>query len=303
MMKAPAPVRNASDTHGESVAMLQCLQNSPSNLVSPAIPGVERRTGGLAEDLPVILDGLTAKQQRIVRGKQLTASSLASLYDDYALRHAHETTALEGNTLTLFEAQGVIESGSTIPGKSLREHLEVVNAHATWQWLRPHASDRQEPLSDHLILEIHRRLMQGIVGDEAGLYRRSAVYIRGSRHVPPNWVKVPGRVSEWVQQCSRPHQGEYPVSYAARGHVALVAIHPFLDGNGRTARLLVNFLLMHRGYPPALYEVADRAAYLRALETAHTTGNLAPFTEVTAHATEIMLDRWLGLVASAAEES
>jgi Fic family protein len=138
-----------------------------------------------AEDLTASLARLTSKQNRIQNSPPLPPASIDSLFDDFALRHAHETTALEGNTLTLHEAQEVIEQGTTIPGKSLREHLEVVNAYATWQWLR-RVVERHEPLTAALVLELHRRLMQGILGDDAGFYRCMAVYIRGLSPRPSN---------------------------------------------------------------------------------------------------------------------
>ena len=118
--------------------------------------------------LDAVLARLTAKRDRVRRAPAVPDASLDSLFADYALRHAHATTALEGNTLTLHETQEVLESGTTIPGKSLREHLEVVNANAAWLWLRQSINQRT-PFTEDTVLELHRRLMQGILGDEAVL--------------------------------------------------------------------------------------------------------------------------------------
>lgn len=247
----------------------------------------------MADDLEALLARIAAKREQIRRAPPLPAESLASWLDDYGLRQAHATTALEGNTLTLHEAQEVLEHGTTIPGKLLREHIEVVNAHATWQWLSrrdPHAA-----LSEAFVRETHRRLMQGILGEEAGWYRRAAVFIRGSRHVPPNWVKVPELMAQWVDRYAimRPLHLS-PVVWAARGHIELAAIHPFLDGNGRTCRLVASALLMQADYPPALYEATVRREYMQALERAQVSGDDEPFIRVTAAAAEVMLDRcWL----------
>ncbi len=251
-------------------------------------------------ELTVILDRLTAKQRTIQQNPPLHPASVDSLLDDFALRQAHATTAIEGNTLTLAQTQAVLEQGITIPGKSLREHLEVVNAHATWQWLRPLAQQRQ-PLTKAMILEIHRRLMQGIFGDEAGLYRRAPVYIRGAWHVPPNWVKVPQLVEDWIAQYSAGPGDEHLVRLAARAHIDLVDIHPFLDGNGRTTRMVVNVLLMQANYPPALYAVEDRDQYIQALRQADLTQDITSFVAVTAKAVEFTLDRWLGLIQQVQE--
>lgn len=248
-----------------------------------------------AEDLTVILARVTAKQQAIHQALPLPPASLASLFGDFALRQAHATTAIEGNTLSLDQTQAVVEQGITIPGKSLREHLEVVNAHATWQWLRP-LVQQGAPLNEVLLLETHRRLMQGILEDEAGVYRRAPVYIRGSWHVPPNWVKVPQLMQDWIAQYAAGPGEDHPVRFAARAHIDLARIHPFLDGNGRTTRMMTNVLLMQAGYPPALYAAETREDYLRALRHADATQDVAPFVAVTARATEFMQDRWLALI-------
>ena len=242
-----------------------------------------------------LLNRLTAKRVRIAQGPPVSSASLNSLWDDYALRQAHETTALEGNTLTLRETQAVLERGVTIPGKSFREHLEVVNAHRTWAWLRPLAERGEQLLTETLVLEMHRRLMQGILEDEAGFYRRTAVYIRGSFHVPPNWVKVPDLMAAWTARYAAGPGTEHPVRWVAQAHIDLVQIHPFLDGNGRTTRMVVNLLLGREGYPPALYSAAERQTYLQALEMADR-GDARPFIAVTARAVEWTQDRWLGLL-------
>ncbi len=196
--------------------------------------------------------------------------------------------------MTLHEAQEVLEHGTTIPGKLLRKHLEVVNAHATWQWLSrrdPHAA-----LSEAFVREVPRRLMQGILGEEAGWHRRAAVFVRGSRHVPPNWVKVPELRAQWVDRHAMRPLTVSPVGWAARGHIELAAIHPSLDGNGRTCRLVASALLMQADYPPALYEVTVRREYMQALERAQVSGDDEPPIRVTAAAAEVMLDRWWLLI-------
>lgn len=243
---------------------------------------------------------LAAKQDRLRRAPALPRASLDSLFSDYALRHAHATTALEGNTLTLHEAQEVLESGTTIPGKSLQEHLEVVNANAAWLWLRQ-STAQGVPFTEGMVLELHRRLMQGILGDDAGFYRRIPVYIRGSRHVPPNPLRVPDLMAAWVDSYTQGPGVQDPVAFAARAHIDLAGIHPFPDGNGRTCRLVVNALLLQNDYPPALYALTARRAYLSALEEAHVHRDPVPFITVTATATEIILDRWLHLVTQHAE--
>lgn len=246
-------------------------------------------------DLAAVLARLAAQRKLLQARPPLPQVSLDSLFDDFALRQAHATTALEGNTLTLDEVQAVLERGITIPGKSLREHLEVLNAHDTWRWLRPLAQDGL-PLTESLVLDVHRRLMQRILDDDAlGVYRRVPVYIRGSWHVPPNWLKVPDLMASWLRQYGTAPGDEHPVAVAAQAHVDLVRLHPFVDGNGRTTRMLVNFLLMQQGYPPAHFAAEARDAYLGALRAFDQSQDVTPFVTVTTEAVGWMMDRWLAL--------
>lgn len=239
-----------------------------------------------------MLDRLTAKQTQIARARPLPDETLRSLLDDFLIRYAHETTAIEGNTLTLHETQVVLERGITVAGKTLREHLEVVNVRDAWEWLN-HLVRNQRPVTEEAILKLHEILMKGILGEEAGMYRRQPVFIRGSRHVPPNWVKVPDLMAKFVVRVQQRPKDEHPIRFAAQAHIDLAAIHPFVDGNGRVCRMLVNILLMKDGYPPALYTQTNRAAYLKALETAQVNGQTEDFIRITAQATEFMLDRYL----------
>ena len=240
-----------------------------------------------------VLQRLDAKKAKLDHARPLPHASVQSLLQDFRVRYAHETTALEGNTLTLRETQVVLEHGITIAGKPLRDHLEVINANDALDWLTV-ALDSKEPVSERTILRFHSMLMKGILQDEAGLYRRAPVFIRGAAHVPPNWRKVPELMAEfesWLKKATDVH----PIVLAARAHIRLSRIHPFTDGNGRTCRLLVNYILMQHGYPPALYTAGERVSYLNALREADE-GNEEAFVKVTAAAAEWTLDRYLALV-------
>lgn len=250
--------------------------------------------------LDEFLGVLDAKKRQLDAAAPLPATTLQSLIDDFLIRYAHETTAMEGNTLTLHEAQVLLEYGTTVGGKTLHEHLEVINVRGAWQALAALVHD-QAPLTEPALCELHRLLTQGIQGDEAGSYRRIPVYIRGSLHVPPNWVKVPERMQQFVDRfCERPPT-EHPVRWAALAHVELAGIHPFVDGNGRVSRLVVNWLLMREGWPPALYTIAERRQYLGALEEAQYRGQPDRFVQVTATAVQFMMDRTLEMIRQVEE--
>ncbi len=245
--------------------------------------------------MEALLVRVTEKYNRLANARPLPTESLRSLRDDFLVRYAHETTALEGNTLSLHETQVVLENGITIGGKLLREHLEVVNARDAILWLENVAA-ACEPISEDIILRLHEIIMRGILGAEAGSYRRQPVRIVGSSHIPPNWVKVPDAMAAFVARVSKGPGQEHPISFAARAHVELAAIHPFIDGNGRVSRMIVNLLLMQAGYPPALYTATSRAQYLETLERAQVQGDDEEFVALTAAAVETMLDRYLELL-------
>jgi Fic family protein len=240
-------------------------------------------------DVLAIID---AKKSRIDRHRPLPPDSVRSLREDFAVRYAHNTTALEGNTLTLRETQVVIESGLVIAGKPLREHLEVVNVVDALRRVDDLVAEPR-PLTEDDLRDLHALLMQKLV-DDPGVYRTERVFIVGAMHVPPNPLKVPDLMAELAAELNEPGPGEHPVSHAARMHYRLVQIHPWSDGNGRTARMLSSVLAMRAGYPPPLYEATARQRYLEALSRADL-GDLDEFVGVTAGAIEVMEDRYLAL--------
>jgi Fic family protein len=240
-----------------------------------------------------ILKGIVQKQQILDQSRPLPSASVKSLVDDFRLRFTHETTAIEGNTLTLRETQAVLEEGITVHGKSLREHLEVINANESLDFLES-AIKTNEPVTERLMMRFYEILMKGILSEEAGMYRRIPVYIKGAKHVPPNWIKIPKLMQEfeaWLRDSNDLH----PVVLAAKAHIRLARIHPFVDGNGRTCRLLVNYILMQHGYLPALFSSDKRDEYMKALDEVED-GNEDEFIQVTSQAVEWTLDRYLRLL-------
>ena len=250
-------------------------------------------------DLKHVLAGIDQKQHTINQARPLPTSTLKSLEDDFTIRYAHNTTAIEGNTLTLSETQVVLEDGVTIGGKTLREHLEVLNMRDALVWLRG-VVQHDDPITDRSIMEMHRIIMAGILKDEAGFYRRQPVYIGGAAHVPPNWIKVPDLMEDLSKRVEAGPGEAHPVVFAAEMHLDLVRIHPFADGNGRTARLLTNLILIRDGYPPAMYSAGERAEYIDAIREADS-GSPARFVIATARAVEYMQDRYLTMIRQVEE--
>ena len=197
-----------------------------------------------------------------------------SLEADQEVTQTYNSNAIEGNTLTLAETKAVLLDGVTVSGHPLREHLEAVNHKEAWRLMR-RLSTSPGPLLEDDVLSIHRVILSGIQTEDAGVYRRDRVRVVGSSLIFPNPLKVPELMGGFIDTVNA-EASLHPVLMAAHAHYRLVAIHPFADGNGRTARLLMNLLLIRSGFPPALLPVTERAAYYAALEVANG-GDLGAF--------------------------
>ena len=208
----------------------------------------------------------------------------------------YTSNALEGNTLTRQETAVVLEKGLTVSGKSLVEHLEATNHAKAYEQILELVSEDETSIDEEKILAIHEAILKGIDDPNAGCYRAVMVRISGSQVVLPNPVKVPDLMEEfssWFQNPGKLH----PVEIAAEAHYRLVTIHPFSDGNGRTARLLMNLLLLREGYPPALIRTRDRLRYLQSLEEAQLGGSKEKFYRLIQDAVKRSFDIYLKAVS------
>ena len=227
--------------------------------------------------------------------RPLRPGALAQLRAYYDVELTYTSNAIEGNTLTLRETAEVIEHGITVGGKPLRDHLEAIDHHAAVQWMRALASS-SSPLDELTVTELHRRIVARSQPEIAGQYSQHRRRIAGSQAVFPNPAKVPALMAGLGERL-----GTAPATHAAAFdlHFALTAIHPFSDGNGRTARLLMNLLLIRGGYPPVAVRPEDRAAYLDALETASLTGDMTPFRTLMRQRLLATLDDYLDALREA----
>jgi Fic family protein len=207
--------------------------------------------------------------------RPLPEAVVKNLHDDLVLRWTYNSNAIEGNTLTLMETKVVLE-GITIGGKSLREHFEAINHRDAILFVEELVQQR-EPLSEWQIRNIHHLILKNIDEQYAGRYRTLNVLISGATHTPPDHLLVPEQMSRFIAAID---DGLHPVERAARIHVDFVGIHPFVDGNGRTSRLLMNLELMKAGFPPVVIPVEQRLAYYQALDLAHVKGDYKPFIEL-----------------------
>lgn len=211
---------------------------------------------------------------RIDEGKNLInkfrpmpPSVLSRLKKQFTLEWTYNSNAIEGNTLTLKETLIVLEEGLTIGSKSLKEHLEAINHKQAITFVEELAA-KDTRVTERNIREIHGLVLKEIDPKYAGRYRDIQVRITGSSHEPPGPLHVP----EAMQQFDRERLSKskaHPVEQAALAHLDLVRIHPFVDGNGRTARLLMNLILLKQGYFPAIILKNDRKKYFDILEKGH----------------------------------
>lgn len=237
-------------------------------------------------------DKVTQKKQLLDQLRPLPPELVKNLEEWFTVELTYTSNAIEGNTLTRRETAVVIEKGITIGGKSLKEHLEATNHAKALEYIYNLVKKDPSQLTEQDIFSIHSIILRGIDDANAGRYRNVAVRISGSAVVMPNPRKLPELMAEfttWLTSSPNLH----PVQFAAEAHYRLVTIHPFVDGNGRTARLLMNLILLMYGYIPAVIRKRDRLAYLAALEKAQMGGSKAAYEKLIAKAAERSLDIYI----------
>jgi len=243
----------------------------------------------------MIYDKLTDKKNQLDRYRPLPDVLLRNLEEWFQIELTYTSNAIEGNTLTRRETAVVIEKGITVGGKSLKEHLEATNHAKALDFVHAIIDKNTTHIIAKDILVIHEIILKGIDDNNAGQYRNVAVRISGSVVVMPNPRKVPDLMDEFQIWLTDQHD-LHPIAFAAEAHYKLVTIHPFIDGNGRSARLLMNLLLMIYGYPPAIIRKRDRLAYIGALEKAQLGGSKLDYEKLIAKAVDRSLDIYLKAV-------
>ena len=234
------------------------------------------------------MPALTAKHQRLAALRPLSPESVASLAAAWDVRMVYESNNIEGNCLTLRETELVLSKGVTVSGKPLKDHLEAVNLLKAWDHIKALAAKGPE-FTECDLLDVHRIILTRVEDNFAGSYRTGAVRIAGASHLPPNPVKVPDLMAELFAQLQTIAD---PLERAAALHHGIARIHPFADGNGRSARLAMNFILIAAGYPPVSIAPDLRTAYYAALEAADA-GNQAAFLTFILARLNQELDAWL----------
>lgn len=241
------------------------------------------------------VDALNAKLSSF---RPLPIGALKKIQDALDIEYTYESNRIEGNTLTLQETALVINEGVTISGKSMREHLEAINHAEAIDYIKDIAK-RNIEINQRTIKEIHALVLHGIDRENAGCYRNVAVMISGSTHMPPQSYLIASQMEDFMSEFKRmEEESTHPVIIAAYLHDELVRIHPFIDGNGRTSRLLMNLYLLRQGYAIVTLKSDDemKLRYYKSLERSHTEQLSDDFYLLVAEAEKDSLERYISLM-------
>lgn len=211
-----------------------------------------------------LLNLIEEKKAKLDSLRPLPAATVNRLKEQFTVEWIYNSNAIEGSTMTLRETQLILETGLTIGGKSLREHFEVTNHKDAIDYVEALAQ-KDERITPSHVRQIHKLVLSQIDDANAGQYRKTEVRIAGAKHIPPESWEIPQRMTEWGDWLKSSEKKIHPVELAAQAHHRLVAIHPFIDGNGRTARLVMNLILFKQGYPPAVILRVNRKQYYQIL--------------------------------------
>lgn len=235
---------------------------------------------------------LGEKLLKLNKLRPLSTTQVQKLREQLEIEMTYNSNAIEGNSLTLRETWLVLHEGITIKGKPLKDHLEAKDHKEALDFLYELVSGKRCTISEHLIRQLHQLVVQGTEKEWAGRYRNGAVIIGGAKHMPPDALDVPRQMAKLMQWLKKNERKLHTIELAAILHHKLAAIHPFFDGNGRTARLVMNVLLMRKGFPLAIILKNDRKKYYNVLQKADD-GDLAPLMLFVVQAVERTLDLYL----------
>lgn len=235
---------------------------------------------------------LLEKRAKLVEIRNSNSEKLFDNFDKaFEVDYAHNSTAIEGNTLTLIETKVLLEDEISVGNKSLREIYEVVNHNKAFAYVKKCISENKQ-LDENIVKDIHSILMENIL--VGGVYRNVEVRITGAKHKPPAPSEMYYQIKEFFSNINSKSDLN-PIELAAWTHAEFVKIHPFIDGNGRTSRLIMNYQLMRNEFLPVSINTEDRLEYFNLLEEYAVNGNLAPFVDFIAKLEEQQLDEYLSI--------
>jgi Fic family protein len=205
--------------------------------------------------------------------RPLTKEEIKELDNYFRIGLTYTSNALEGNTLTISETKVILEDGITVGGKPLKDCFEATGHAKAYDFMIEAARTENLVFSEEMILTLHRLFYSSLDTENAGKYHHYQVLITGTKYLPPEASEVPERMQAFVSELNDKSKALHPVTLAAFAHRRLVDIHPFTDGNGRTARLLMNLVLLNKGYQIVSIPPILRMAYIDALQAAQRRKN------------------------------
>ena len=237
---------------------------------------------------------LLQKKNILFQGKhKINKLTIASYEKDFELTYTHNSTAIEGNTLTLMETKVVLEDGISVGGKQLREIYEVLNHKKAYHYVKRCINEKKQ-LDENITKDIHSILTENII--VGGIYRNQEVRISGVNHTPPTGNDMYIQIKNFYTDLEWKSKKLNPIELAAWTHAEFVRIHPFIDGNGRTSRLIMNYQLMFNGFLPISIAKENRLEYYNVLEEYAVNRNLQSFSELIATLEEQQLDTYILLI-------
>lgn len=268
---------------------INMVQEELGNYITKQVPS-------LSQSLQEKLNHIDSLKAQLDTFRQYDSYRIAQALE---LEYTFESNRIEGNTLTLRETDLVINEGLTVSGKSMREHLEAINHQEAILYVKE-LVQKKTKINEREVLVMHNLILRGIMPEYAGKYRNIQVMIKGSAHMPPQPFLVAKQMEELYLWYVTNYKTYHPVLLAAEMHERLVTIHPFVDGNGRTSRLLMNLILLSNGYVIANIkgDYETRMQYYTTLEQAQTTDSKEEFHHFIADVEIECLQKYLKILGA-----
>ena len=268
---------------------INMVQEELGNYITKQVPS-------LSQSLQEKLNHIDSLKSQLDTFRQYDSYRIAQALE---LEYTFESNRIEGNTLTLRETDLVINEGLTVSGKSMREHLEAINHQEAILYVKE-LVQKKTKINEREVLVMHNLILRGIMPEYAGKYRNIQVMIKGSAHTPPQPFLVAKQMEELYLWYVTNYKTYHPVLLAAEMHERLVTIHPFVDGNGRTSRLLMNLILLSHGFVIANIkgDYETRMRYYTTLEQAQTTESKEEFHHFIADVEIECLEKYLKILGA-----
>jgi len=232
--------------------------------------------------------------------RPLNAGELARLREQFAIENTYNSNAIEGNTLTLKETALILQEGITIAEKPLKDHLEAIGHRDAFRFV-VELADKESPLTERTVKDIHSLVLMNDA-ENKGVYRRLPVQIMGALHTPPQPYLVPVQMETLLREYEEQAGQLHPVEAVAVFHLRFESIHPFIDGNGRTGRLLLNLKLMKSALLPVNVKYADRRRYYDCFDAYAQTGSIEQLAVLVAEYEQAELERYIAAMRAAGED-